>query len=258
MADEADGIEEVFEHSTRVALTAGGLMAERIMRAREQQHREAQAASEQEAREVQQRLDSERAAARSSLAPVSRDEWWESASPEDIGDAWQTANAWRDIDPDAQRTADEMRDQLRSRYDVDVDSLGADPGAVREALERRDGAHELATDAREQARQEQRTAQLLTRDADRADNDREPDEAGLDHERAEEHRDTAERRKDMAAELEGVADEETIEARVIADTNEGRPAKEAVSNGPRRTPTARRGRGKGTQTRQPRRSERGR
>jgi len=195
MADEADGMEEVFEHSARVALTAGGLMGERIARAREQAHREAQAASEQEARELQKRLDAERSAARASLAPVDRDDWWQRATPDEIGDAWQTANAWRDVDADAQRTADTMRDELRQRYDFDVDNLGADPGAVREAL---------------------------------------------------------------AADLESVADDETIEARVVADTNEGRPATEAVAKGSKRTATARRGRGKTAQTRAPRRDARGR
>jgi hypothetical protein len=48
--------------------------------------------------------------------------------------------------------------------------------------------------------------------------------------------DSAERRRDLAAELEGLADEETIEARVVADTNQALPAEEAVSNTPRRTP----------------------
>ena len=164
MADEADGIEEVFEHSARVALTAGGLMAERIARAREQAHREAEAASEQEARELQKRLDAERSAARASLAPVDRDDWWERATPDEIGDAWQTANAWRDIDADAQRTADTMRDELRQRYDFDVDNLGADPGAVREALERRERAHQMSVDARKDVSRELTTAQLLTRE----------------------------------------------------------------------------------------------
>jgi len=29
---------------------------------------------------------------------VQRDKWWDNASAEDIGDAWQTANACRDVD----------------------------------------------------------------------------------------------------------------------------------------------------------------
>jgi len=34
------------------------------------------------------RVDAERGAARVSLEPVQRDEWWDNASVEDIGDAW--------------------------------------------------------------------------------------------------------------------------------------------------------------------------
>jgi len=103
------------------------------------------------------------------------------ASAQETGDAWQTANAWRDVDPDAQRTSDRMRDELRNRYAIDVD-------------------------------------------------------------------------------IEQEADAETVEARVVSDTNQARPADEALaSGGPQRTPAARRTRGKSTQTRsQPRRSERGR
>lgn len=257
MADEADGIEELFEHSSRIALTAGGLMAERIARAREQNHREAQAASDQEGRELQARMDAERSAARASLAPVDRDDWWERATPDEIGDAWQTANAWRDIDADAQRTADTMRGELRERYDLDVDNLGADPGAVREALEQRERAHQMSIDARKDASRELSTAQLLTREADRADADGDRRQADAEPEVADQHYDTAERREELAADLESIADAETIEARVVADTNEGRPATEAVK-GSNRNATARRARGKTAQTRAPRRDARGR
>ena len=129
MADEPDGINETFESTARVAMTAAGLLAERIARARQQAQHDAQAASEQQARELQTRLDAERGAARASLAPVQRDEWWDNASAEDIGDAWQTANAWRDVDPDADRATGRIRDELRGRYAIDVDSLDANPEA---------------------------------------------------------------------------------------------------------------------------------
>jgi hypothetical protein len=258
MADESDGINEAFQGSARVAITAAGLMAERIMRQREQAQRDAEAASQQEARELQARTDSERGAARASLAPVSRDEWWDRAGAEEIGVAWETANAWRDVDPDAQRTVDHMRDELRGRYAIDTDSLGADPTAVAEALERRERAARLAAQARERARVDEAQAlplMVAARVADRDQDERNPE----DPERGEELYDSAERRRELASDLDGVADDETIEARVVADTNQARPAEEAVSSGPARTPTARRARGKGSQVRSPvRRSERGR
>jgi len=167
MADEdPDGINEALHASTRVAVTVGGLVAERMMRAREQAHRDAEALSQQEARELANRLDAERASARASLQPIVRDEWWERAQPGDIGVAWETANAWKDIDPDANRTVGHMRDELRRRYAIDTDSLDADPAAVQEALERRERALRLAAEAREQARGEEALASIVQQGRD--------------------------------------------------------------------------------------------
>jgi hypothetical protein len=62
-----------------------------------------------------------------------------------------------------------------------------------------------------------------------------------------------------AADLEGVTDAETIDARMVADTNQALPADEAVTSAPKRAPAALRSRGKTGQVRGPaRRSERGR
>ena len=259
MADQPDEINETFESTARVAMTAAGLLAERMARARQQAQHDAQAASEQQARELQTRLDAERGAARASLAPVQRDEWWDNASAEDIGDAWQTANAWRDVDPEADGATGRIRDELRGRYAIDVDSLDADPEAVREALERRERALAVAVEERQRAQQEQQTAQLLLRDADRADAQQDPQRADVGRERGEDHYDTAEGRRDRAAGWEGVADDEAVEARVVADRNQGRPAHEAVAEAPKGTPTARRTRGQGAKVRStPRRTDRGR
>jgi colicin import membrane protein len=260
---EPDGINEIFASSARVAITAGGLMVERIVRQREQAHRDAQAQSQQAARELQARLDSERRAAATALKPIGRGEWWDRAAPEEIGVAWETANAWRSVDPDAQRTTDLMRDELRRRYAIDVDSLDADPASVQDALERRERGLRLASQARESARVDDVVAAPLLVAAGRADRQQNAhqvvDADPEDHARGEVLYDSAERRRDLAAELEGLADEETIEARVVADTNQALPAEEAVSNTTRRAPTARRSRSKGSQVRSPaRRSDRGR
>ena len=256
---EPDGINEVFQSGARVAVTAGGLMAERIIRQREQAQRDAEAASRQAARELQARLDSERAAAAAALAPVGRDEWWDRAGPQEIGVAWETANAWRDVDADAQRSADRIRDELRRRYAIDVDSLGAEPAAVQDALERRERALRAANQERASARVDEAVAAPLMVAAGHADRQQDAALAAADEDRAEALYDSAERRRELAGDLEGVADAETIEARVVADTSQARPAQDAVASGQRRTPTARRSRGKGSQTRTPaRRPDRGR
>jgi len=60
-----------------------------------------------------------------------------------------------------------------------------------------------------------------------------------DAEQAEHLYDSVERRRDLAAGLEGIADAETIEARVLEDINQARPASEAVATAPGKTAKAR-------------------
>lgn len=255
--DEPDGINEIFRSAAQAALTAAGLLAERGLRAREQARRDAQAASEKEARELEQRLTAERRAARASLQPVEHDSWWEQATPDDLAAAWETARSWEGIDPDARRTVERMRSELRSRYDIDVDSLGADPAAVQEALARREETLRTADAERRAAAREDAEATMLVIGADRADADRDPDADDVQRADADVAYDSAERRRDLAASLEGVADDETVEARVVADTCEAAPAKEAVARPPRSAPKARRARGTGP-SRGARRVDRGR
>lgn len=261
---DPDGVNEAFQASARVAITAGGLIAERMVRAREQALRDAQAQGEQHARELQARTDAERAGARASLAPVSREDWWDRAGAEDIGVAWETANAWSDVDRDASASVEHMRDQLRGRYAIDPDSLGADPGAVQDAVERRERALRLSAQTREQARLEQAAAAPLLVSAAVADRDQEREQNERNRDRADEERatalyDSADSRHDVANDLDGIVDDETIEARVVADSGQARPAADAVASSPTRTPAARRARGKGSQVRSPaRRPDRGR
>jgi len=267
---ESDGINEAFQSSARAWLTAGGLVAERLVRAREQQLRDAQAISEQATREARKRLDAQRATDRASLKVVSREAWWERASPEQIGVAWETAQAWRDSDPVAAGAARQIGERLRDRWAIDVDSLGADPGAVRDALDKRERALRLSEQAREKQRGDEAAADELVVQADRADRAQEdrraeaqraeqPTSDGADRGAADALYDSAERRAAMAEQLGEIADEETVEAVVTADITQGRPAQDAVDRVPARAPVARRGRGRGAAKRgATRRSERGR
>lgn len=141
MAEETDGIEEAFEGQLRVLVTAAAQIGERIARAREDAQRRAQATSEQEARELASRLAAEQRAARAELGNVYRSEWWDRATPEQIGRTYQVARAWSQEDPEAVRAEGRMRDELRTRYGVDVDAAGADPHDVLVAVERADPEH---------------------------------------------------------------------------------------------------------------------
>lgn len=255
MADQGDGIDEAFEAALRVGLTAAGRMAERVAREREQQQRDAQARSEQEARELQARLDSERAAARAALAPVEQEQWWQSARPEEIADAWQTANAWKDTDPEAQRATERIGRELQERHGIDPSQLSADPGAVRDALERRDEARLAADRQRVQARGEHATATALLAEPD---TDQAPTPEHEERERAEQQYDSTQRREELAEQLEAVGDTESAQARVLADRNQGRPAQHATAERATRAPAKAARRSPGQARRQPRREDRGR
>ena len=140
MAEESDGIEEAFEGQMRVLVTAAGRVGETFARAREEAKRRALERSQREARELESRLEAERRAAHTEFGNVYRNEWWNKATPQDIGNTYQNARAWANEDPDAVRAEARMRDELRSRYGIDVDNTRADPGAVREAVERAEQA----------------------------------------------------------------------------------------------------------------------
>src|SRR3954453_17905152 len=98
---EPDGMNEAVTGALGVSLTAAAHVAEQLARSREQAARDARAAGEHEARQLQVRLDAERSAARAVLAPVAREEWWQRADIDAIARAWETAEAWRELDPDA-------------------------------------------------------------------------------------------------------------------------------------------------------------
>lgn len=135
MADESDGISEAFEGQLRVAVTAAGRVGEIIARQHEEAARRAQAASIQEANELTSRMNAERQSARTEYGQVYRSEWWDKATPQDIGSTLATARAWVHEDPEAVRAEARMSDELRTRYGVDVDQAGGDPQAVQAAVD---------------------------------------------------------------------------------------------------------------------------
>jgi hypothetical protein len=258
MAEESDGIGEAFDGQIRIALTAAAQMAERFARLREDLARNAQARTEQQNRELQVRFDAERNAARASLAPVQQPEWWNHADVNDIATAYETAEAWRPVDDDIARTSDRMREELRSRYGVDVNNLGADPAAVREAITRAEQDRTTAGTARGDSMRDYAeanslltTADQLDREAEEKDRQRERDEQtndapaeGLSRDEltseADRYRDdaattydSAERRGEFAASMEksGV-DPELQKARLVADRDNGTHPSAAVATKP--------------------------
>ena len=264
MVEETDGIEEAFAGQVRVLITAAGQIGERLARAREQALRRAQAHSEQETREMHSRLEAEQRAARAELGSVYRAEWWDRATPAQIGHAYQVARAWGHEGPEAVRAEQRIRDELRTRYGIDADNTGATPAAVSAAMQRaeheraqveaernreqadRAEAHRLMSDADRQERraEEARSAAVLEPDPAerlRAAREAQQREAVADHLRGDGRAgyDTAGRRHSTAGELKAQGiDQRVVATRMRADVSQGRPATEAVK-GTGKVPKAR-------------------
>lgn len=131
MVDETDGIEEAIEGQMRLLVTAAAQAGDRLARMREDALRRAQATSEREARELQSRLAAEQRTVRADLAGVHRDDWWEKATPERIAQAYESAVAWRNEEPEAARAEARIADELRTRHGITPDQLRAQVAAER-------------------------------------------------------------------------------------------------------------------------------
>jgi hypothetical protein len=92
---------------------------------------------------------------------------------------------------------------------------------------------------RSEARRDQVEAAALMAEADRADQGQNSGRPTATEAVGEDLYDSAERRKQLAARLEGSADAETLQARLLADRNQGRPAAEAVAGKTVRAPKPR-------------------
>lgn len=271
MAEDTDGVSETFDESLRIALTIAAQFGERIARLREQMARQREAEAVQEARELQARFEAERRAARASLAPVKESEWWNSATPDDIAGRHETATAWRNIDAVAADAGDRIRDQVQERYGIDVDEPGAaDPVTVAAALRDAERDRMVAADEKRRSGEELTASQLLFAEADRRDRDAQEwadrtlaavDGTGLvdvedrrqaaeDTSRSNNERDEAvldydsfERRQLFVADLDqrGI-DKGTSAARMLADGENAKHPREAVTTSPRKAAKAQRGR----------------
>ncbi len=267
---ESDGIDEALHGVTQTAMTAAARIGEQLARTREQQAREAQARSAQAASEYGARFTAERDAARSSLAPVHRPEWWDSAQAEDVTKAYQSAKAWSDVDPEAVRAEQKIVEEVRNRFGVDVTG-DSDPATVAEAVARSEQARADGAELRTGAGSDTAEAVDLMAGADAADRraemeaeqqhhagDRWEDDRSAKHageadrdERSAEalhgdagHAyDSAERREAMAEGMDHIENKAAVEARVRSDVAQGRPATEATTTAPSRAPKARATRG---------------
>jgi colicin import membrane protein len=222
---EADGMEDAVDGAMRTGLMVASRIGEQLARMREQEQRTIAAAEEQRARELQERFDAQRTAARAHLAPVSREDWWDKATPEMIQRVHETATAWKDYDPEAAQAAEKIREQVQSRYGIDVNNTGADEASVSEALARAQQARSEAETERTKAasaRTDEMVAGAEVAGANRQDR----------ADRSEPAWDTAERRQKLAESLEGKGDREAVNARLLADKHQGTLPAAAVAQKP--------------------------
>ncbi|MFC8041793.1 hypothetical protein ACFUOZ_20765 [Paenarthrobacter sp. NPDC057355] len=137
--NESDGINEIFDDLLRQALMFASRIGEQTARARQQYLEQARARSEQEGREATARFDAERNAARVALAPVAEDRWWDTATPEQIGAAYESATAWAREDSDIAKVHTAMDEQLATRG---VIVAGTEPGQLTALLRAKEWAAE--------------------------------------------------------------------------------------------------------------------
>lgn len=161
-------VEGELEGVLRTLVASAGRLGETIARAREEAARRAEADSTQRARELQAQYEQERVLARAHVQPVNEPAWWDRASAEDIAHVYETTAAWKDDDPNLAAAHAKMGEELRERYGLDVDNIGADPKRVAEVVNEHQAASDLIP-VRGFPDWEQREADQLLNAADRHD-----------------------------------------------------------------------------------------
>lgn len=124
---EPDGIAEAFDELLRAGLLLGTRVAERRLRERQQQLRDAASTSLDRARAAHEHHRAARREAIVSLEEVHSDSWWRHASAADVRHAWISAREFQHEDPHAARAVWTIADELSQRYGLDVHRV--DPAA---------------------------------------------------------------------------------------------------------------------------------
>jgi hypothetical protein len=211
MEDEIeDPAAEQITKSARTLLMAAGVAAEQIARARQTAAERRAAAEGAEANQLQARWDAERSLAIVEVTSADRD-WFDRATPQQIGAVWQTAQEWAQVDPEFGPQAERIRVEIEERYGLDiasVDATGSDLSDELHAQEQFDRAK-----SRDRERHNRTDAQaadeiLLT--------------AGRDYD--------SDRRRQMMGERARAAgvDQDVVDGRVLAANAHARPLSEAT------------------------------
>lgn len=250
MVDETDGIDEAIESQVRTAAMVAAQIGQRMAWTIEQRAERARRANETEARQLAERLEAERRTALAHLSDVQRPQWWERATPEKIGNAYETAVAWEEREPAASAARQRIEDEVRTRYGIDPEELQARTRAEKERIEADREAGDAAVLLSEAATEDEREEAARERQDSSSEN--------LAHDRAITARneaqyawDSSERRDATAAALEAQGHRpEHIATRMRADTAqalEPSAAATAAHRAPKARKASKRGLGRGKQ-----------
>lgn len=278
--DANDGIDDVTDGVARAALTVAAQMGRQIAVAIQRAMQEAAARRDAEAAQLQSRIEAHRATARAELASVHQPEWWGRASTDQIARVVEVSQAWAPHDAEAAKAAQVVKHEVQERYGVDVDSTGRHTSEILTATQETAAARAEAARERASSEQEAAEARLLLIEgmalqdlADEARARADELEHGVDWDRgeagdverfaaAQEHRataaqqdetgerkietsadlyDSAERRRALAGGLEeSGATKEQVRDRLLADADQARHPREAVTATSRRKRAANR------------------
>ncbi|MGP5220567.1 hypothetical protein [Arthrobacter rhombi] len=146
-----EGIEDVVEGLLRQSMTAAAQLGEQLARARQKNMQKSEQRSEQQNIEIQRQIATDRAAMRAALVPVSQDEWWKGAKPEQITQAHLLAEAWKDHDPEALAASEKITTEVKDRYGIDTGDLQGDGAYMQDMIAVKQIAGEQQRVAKEHA-----------------------------------------------------------------------------------------------------------
>jgi hypothetical protein len=146
---ESDGIDDVLDNGLRQSLMIAARLGETLARRRQESLREQDHQDTKAAHEAHARFTAERAQMRAALAPVHDEKWWEQAQPADITTAHVLTVAWKDHDPAALAAAEQIRQEVYTRYGIDTRDVGADAAYLQSGIETVAAGQARLTAARE-------------------------------------------------------------------------------------------------------------
>lgn len=77
---------------------------------------------------------SEKETMQATLASTKDAQWWDNASPDQVSNAYQAAEVWKDRDVIASEASTRIRDEVKARYGVDTDDIQGDTTYLRDVL----------------------------------------------------------------------------------------------------------------------------